>query len=80
MTTDMEQAKAAVAEAQDNFNRLLRAYEMLMPQLVQAGQALKAARFKLQRATAATASQAQRNSEIAALTAALATVKGDSHV
>ncbi|WDM88046.1 hypothetical protein LG197_26205 [Pseudomonas asiatica] len=78
MTTDIEQAKAAVRDAQGNYDRLCRALETLQQQLAQAEQTLNSARFRLQRATAATASQAQRNSEIAALTAALATANGNN--
>ncbi len=77
MTTDIEQAKAAVADAQDNFSRLCRAYEMLGPQLAQAEQTLHAARFKLARATQEAGFAGQRENEIAALVAALATANGD---
>lgn len=78
MNTDIEQAKAAVRDAQGNYDRLCRALETLQQQLAQAEKSLNAARFKLQRATAATAPQHQRDSEIAALVAALATATGDS--
>ncbi|MBH3378366.1 hypothetical protein [Pseudomonas asiatica] len=77
MNVDVEQAKAAVAEAQDNFSRLCRAYEMLGPQLAQAKQALNAARFKLARATQEAGFAGQRENEIAALTAALNDAIGD---
>ncbi|NQD57432.1 hypothetical protein HP546_19025 [Pseudomonas sp. CM25] len=80
MNTNIEQAKVAVRDAQGNYDRLCRAYEMLGPQLAQAEQALNAARFKLARATQEAGFAGQRENEIAALTAALNDAKGNRHV
>lgn len=82
MSTELEQAQAAVLQAQARHSELEQAAQVLRAELPRAEQALTAARERLKRAKrdAATVLDAHRAAELQSLTAAIAAAKGGHHV
>ncbi|MFP3448226.1 hypothetical protein [Pseudomonas sp. SIMBA_067] len=79
MTTEIEQAEAAVRQAKDQYDELVRAHLMLRDRLPAAQQELEAARAQLRRLKQAdgTAATLCQQREIDRLTAAIAAANED---